>query len=101
MKKFLAITPYFGGVSSAPRQTELNNVLRYFEHTYNSLKPLMTKLIVGVYNDADYNTLRPFQLNSDIEVIIWPNNLDSSRFLWEKGKFISTSEMGDLIAENI
>ena len=23
MKKFLAITPYFGGVSSAPRQTEL------------------------------------------------------------------------------
>ena len=69
MKKFLAITPYFGGVSSAPRQTELNNVLRYFEHTYNSLKPLMTKLIVGVYNDADYNTLRPFQLNSDIEII--------------------------------
>ncbi len=67
MKKFLAITPYFGGVSSAPRQTELNNVLRYFEHTYNSLKPLMTKLIVGVYNDADYNTLRPFQLNSDIQ----------------------------------
>ena len=69
MKKFLAITPYFGGISSAPRQTELNNVLRYFEHTYNSLKPLMTKLIVGVYNDADYNTLRPFQLNSDIEII--------------------------------
>lgn len=69
MKKFLAITPYFGGVSSAPRQTELNNVLRYFEHTYNSLKPLMTKFIVGVYNDADYNTLRPIQLNSDIEVI--------------------------------
>ena len=69
MKKFLAITPYFGGVSSAPRQTELNNVLRYFEHTYNSLKPLMTKLIVGVYNDDDYNTLRPLQLNSDIEVM--------------------------------
>ena len=69
MKKFLAITPDFVGVSSAPRQTELNNVLRYFEHTYNSLKPLMTKFIVGVYNDADYNTLRPFQLNSDIEII--------------------------------
>ena len=30
MKKFLAITPYFGGVSSAPRQTELNNVLKLF-----------------------------------------------------------------------
>ena len=29
MKKFLAVTPYFGGVSSAPRQTELDNVLRY------------------------------------------------------------------------
>ena len=69
MKKFLAVTPYFGGVSSAPRQTELDNVLRYFEHTYNSLKPLMTKLVIGVYNEADYNTLRPFQLNSDIEVI--------------------------------
>ena len=69
MKKFLAITPYFGGTSSAPRQTELNNVLRYFEHTYNSLKPFMTKLIVGVYNEADYNTLRQFQLNADIQVV--------------------------------
>ena len=69
MKKFLAITPYFGGVASAPRQTELNNVLRYFEHTYNSLKPFMTKLIVGVYNEADYNTLRQFQLNADIQVV--------------------------------
>ena len=69
MKKFLAITPYFGGVSSAPRQTELDNVLRYFEHTYNSLKPFMTKLVVGVYNEADFNTLRPIQLNSDIEVV--------------------------------
>ena len=69
MKKFLAITPYFGGVSSAPRQTELDNVLRYFEYTYSTLKPFMTKLIVGVYNDADYNTLRPFQLNPDIEII--------------------------------
>ena len=69
MKKFLAITPYFGGVSSAPRQTELNNVLRYFEHTYNSLKPFMTKVIVGVYNEADYNTLRQFQLNADIQVV--------------------------------
>ena len=49
MKKFLAITPYFGGISSAPRQTELNNVLRYFEYTYSSLKPYMTRLIVSVY----------------------------------------------------
>jgi len=69
MKKFLAITPYFGGVSSAPRQTELSNVLRYFEYTYSTLKPFMTKLVIGVYNDADFNTLRSFQLNSDIEVI--------------------------------
>ena len=29
----------------------------------------MTKFIVGVCNDADYNTLRPFQLNSDIDVM--------------------------------
>ena len=36
MKKFLAVTPYFGGVSSAPRQTELDNVLRSFEQTYES-----------------------------------------------------------------
>ena len=53
MKKFLAVIPYFGGTSSAPRQTELNNVLRYFEYTYSSLKPYMTKLIVSVYNDED------------------------------------------------
>ena len=63
MKKFLAITPYFGGTSSAPRQTELNNVLRYFEYTYSSLKPYMTKLIVSVYNDEDYETIRPFSLS--------------------------------------
>ena len=69
MKKFLAITPYFGGTSSAPRQTELNNVLRYFEYTYSSLKPYMTKLIVSVYNDEDYETIRPFSLNADIEVM--------------------------------
>ena len=29
----------------------------------------MTKLIVGVYNEADYNTLRQFQLNADIQVV--------------------------------
>ena len=69
MKKFLAITPYFGGVSSAPRQTELNNVLRYFEQTYESLKPYMTRLIVSVYNDLDYETVKGFGLNSDVEVV--------------------------------
>ena len=69
MKKFLAVIPYFGGTSSAPRQTELDNVLRYFEYTYSSLKPYMTKLIVSVYNDKDYETIRPFSLNADIEVI--------------------------------
>ena len=69
MKKFLAITPYFGGVSSAPRQTELNNVLRYFEQTYQSLKPHMTRLVVSVYNDVDYETVKGFGLNSDIRVI--------------------------------
>ena len=69
MKKFLAITPYFGGTSSAPRQTELNNVLRYFEYTYSSLKPYMTQLIVSVYNDKDYETIRSFGLNSDINII--------------------------------
>ena len=73
MKKFLAITPYFGGTSSAPRQTELDNVLRYFEHTYNSLKPYMTRLMVGVYNDADYEVLKPLQLNYDIEVLKFKN----------------------------
>jgi hypothetical protein len=69
MKKFLAVIPYFGGTSSAPRQTELDNVLRYFEYTYSSLKPYMTKLIVSVYNDEDYETIRPFSLNADIEVM--------------------------------
>ena len=69
MKKFLAVIPYFGGTSSAPRQTELNNVLRYFEYTYSSLKPYMTKLIVSVCNDKDYETIMPFSLNADIEVM--------------------------------
>ena len=69
MKKFLAVIPYFGGTSSAPRQTELDNVLRYFEYTYSSLKPYMTKLIVSVYNDKDYETISPLSLNADIEVM--------------------------------
>ena len=69
MKKFLAITPYFGGVSSAPRQTELDNVLRYFEYTYSSLKPYMTRLIVSVYNDEDYEAIKLYGLNSDIDII--------------------------------
>ena len=69
MKKFLAITPYFGGTSSAPRQTELNNVLRYFEYTYSSLKPYMTKLIVSVYNQKDYEAIKHHGLNPDIEII--------------------------------
>ena len=69
MKKFLAVTPYFGGVSSAPRQTELDNVLRYFEYMYSSLKPYMTRLIVSVYNDEDYEAIKLYGLNSDIEII--------------------------------
>ena len=69
MKKFLAITPYFGGTSSAPRQTELNNVLRYFEYAYSSLKPYMTKLIVSVYNEKDYETIKHHGLNPDIRII--------------------------------
>ncbi len=69
MKKFLAITPYFGGTSSAPRQTELNNVLRYFEYAYSSLKPYMTKLIVSVYNQKDYEAIKHHGLNPDIEII--------------------------------
>ena len=69
MKKFLAVTPYFGGESSAPRQTELDNVLRYFEYMYSSLKPYMTRLIVSVYNDDDYETIKLYGLNSDIDII--------------------------------
>ena len=69
MKKFLAVTPYFGGESSAPRQTELDNVLRYFEYMYSSLKPYMTRLIVSVYNDEDYETIKLYGLNSDIDII--------------------------------
>ena len=69
MKKFLAVTPYFGGESSAPRQTELDNVLSYFEYMYSSLKPYMTRLIVSVYNDDDYETIKLYGLNSDIDII--------------------------------
>ena len=69
MKKFLAVTPYFVGESSAPRQTELDNVLRYFEYMYSSLKPYMTRLIVSVYNDDDYETIKLYGLNSDIDII--------------------------------
>ena len=69
MKKFLAVTPYFGGESSAPRQTELDNVLRYFEYMYSGLKPYMTRLIVSVYNDEDYEAIKLYGLNSDIDII--------------------------------
>ena len=60
MKKFLAMTPYFGGTSSAPRQTELDNVSRYFEKMHSSIEPYMTKLIVAVSSDKDYEAVEPF-----------------------------------------
>ena len=43
MERFLAMTPYFGGISTAPRQTELDNVSRYFEKMYKSIESYMTK----------------------------------------------------------
>ena len=60
MKKFLAMTPYFGGTSSAPRQTELDNVSRYFEKMHSSIETYMTKLIVAVSSDKDYEAVEPF-----------------------------------------
>ena len=56
--KFVVVTPYFGGISSAPRQTELSNVTRYFVETYKNLKPLSSQFIVSVSNDTDYETIK-------------------------------------------
>ena len=70
MKKFLAMTPYFGGISSAPRQTELDNVSRYFEKMYESIKPYMTKLVVAVSSDRDYEAVEPFGRYPDQHVEI-------------------------------
>ena len=70
MKKFLAMTPYFGGTSSAPRQTELDNVSRYFEKMHSSIEPYMTKLIVAVSSDKDYEAVEPFARYPDQRVEI-------------------------------
>jgi hypothetical protein len=65
--KFVVVTPYFGGISSAPRQTELSNVTRYFVETYKNLKPLSSQFIVSVSNDTDYETIK--DLGFDIEIL--------------------------------
>ena len=65
--KFIVVTPYFGGISSAPRQTELSNVTRYFVETYKNLKPLSNHFIVSVSNDNDYETVK--NLGFDIEIL--------------------------------
>ena len=70
MKKFLAITPYFGGTSSAPRQTELDNVARYFEKMCESIEPYMIKLIVAVSSEKDYEAVEPFARYPDQRVEI-------------------------------
>ena len=77
MKKFLAIAPYFGGVSSMykganrdRREGDLNNVSLYFEKTYKSIEPYMTKLIVAVTNDDDYDAVEPFARYPDQRVEI-------------------------------
>ena len=77
MKKFLAIAPYFGGVSSMyeganreRRRGDLNNVSLYFEKTYKSIEPYMTKLIVAVTNEDDYAAVEPFARYPDQRVEI-------------------------------
>ena len=65
--KFVIVTPYFGGISSAPRQTELSNVTRYFVETYKNLKPLSSQFIVSVSNDNDYETVK--ELGFDVEIL--------------------------------
>ena len=77
MKKFLAIAPYFGGVSSMyeganrdRRKGDLNNVSLYFEKTYKSIESHMTKLIVAVTNDDDYAAVEPFARYPDQRVEI-------------------------------
>ena len=75
MKKFLAIAPYFGGVSSMyeganreRRKGDLNNVSLYFEKTYESIEPYMTKLIVAVCNENDFEAIEPFARYPDQRV---------------------------------
>ena len=70
MKKFLAMTPYFGGTSSAPRQTELDNVSRYFEKMYKSIESYMTKLVVAVSSEKDCEAVEPFARYPDQRVEI-------------------------------
>lgn len=67
MKKILTIIPYFGGVSNAPRQTELNNVLKYFKLCYGSVEKFSHNIIVSVSNVEDYETVS--SLGLDIEIL--------------------------------
>tara|TARA_R110000744_G_scaffold9052_5_gene29463 strand:+ start:4208 stop:5131 length:924 start_codon:yes stop_codon:yes gene_type:complete len=66
-EKFLTITPYFGGISEAPRQTDLSKVLRYFVDTYNNLTDKSSQFIVSVANDKDYSDIT--NLGFDVEVL--------------------------------
>jgi len=70
MERFLAMTPYFGGISTAPRQTELDNVSRYFEKMYKSIESYMTKLVVAVSSEKDCEAVEPFARYPDQRVEI-------------------------------
>ena len=59
--------PYFGGISSAERQTELDNVKKYFSLCYESVKEFSQEIIVSVASEEDYNTV--LSLGYDITVV--------------------------------
>jgi hypothetical protein len=66
VRKILTIIPYFGGISAAPRQTELNNVEKYFKLCYESVLPFSSNIVVSVANDADFETVKNFGYELDI-----------------------------------
>ncbi len=76
---------------------QTDNSIVYSDQISNAKHGNSVKLIGQVINVESRKTRRGDiffiieigLLDSSIEVIVWPNNLDSSRFLWEKGKFIS------------
>tara|TARA_R110000824_G_scaffold80978_2_gene203430 strand:- start:1569 stop:2492 length:924 start_codon:yes stop_codon:yes gene_type:complete len=70
-EKFLTITPYFGGISDAPRQTDLELVTKYFIDTYESLKNVSSEFIVSVCNDEDFQVIK--NLGFDVEIIKFTN----------------------------
>lgn len=76
MNRITTLIPYFGGISNAPRQTDLNNVLKYFKLCYESISDISDLIMVSVCNDNDEELMDQIDFFNDNTCTICHLNID-------------------------